>query len=94
MGFLRQVYWSGLPFPPPEDLLNPGIEPVSSALAGGFFTTGPSEKTLSILIVLPFLGGHINRIRQYAAFEFRILFCSLCDPFMLFCVSFIHSFEC
>ena len=41
MGFPRQEYWSGLPFPPPQDLPNPGIEPVSLislALAGGFFT--------------------------------------------------------
>ena len=38
MGFSRQEYWSGLPFPPPGDLPNPGIEPVSHALAGGFFT--------------------------------------------------------
>ena len=29
MGFSRQEYWSGLPFPPPGDLLDPGIEPVS-----------------------------------------------------------------
>ena len=33
MGFSRQEYWSGLPFPPPGDLPNPGIEPVSPALA-------------------------------------------------------------
>ena len=42
MGFFRQEYWSGLPCPPPGDLLNPGTEaasPVSPALAGGFFTT-------------------------------------------------------
>ena len=32
MGFSRQEYWSGLPFPPPEDLPDPGIEPVSPAL--------------------------------------------------------------
>ena len=32
MGFLRQEYWHGLPFPPPEDLLDPGIEPASAAL--------------------------------------------------------------
>ena len=32
MGFLRQEYWSGLPFPSPGDLPNPGIEPRSSAL--------------------------------------------------------------
>ena len=39
--FSRQEYWSGLPFPYPGDLLNPGIKPVSSALASGFFTTIP-----------------------------------------------------
>ena len=42
MGFLRQEYWSGLPFPTPGDLPDPGIKPVSlasPALAGGFFTT-------------------------------------------------------
>ena len=32
MGFSRQEYWSGLPFPSPEDLPNPGIEPGSPAL--------------------------------------------------------------
>ena len=42
MEFPRQEYWSGLPFPTPRDLSNPGIQPVSlrsSELAGGFFTT-------------------------------------------------------
>ena len=29
MGFSRQEYWSGLPFPPPGDLPHPGIEPAS-----------------------------------------------------------------
>ena len=32
MGFSRQEYWSGLPWPPPGDLLDPGIEPESPAL--------------------------------------------------------------
>ena len=47
MGFSRQEYWSGLPFPSPGDLPDPGIEPtspVASALAGGFFTTEPPGK--------------------------------------------------
>ena len=44
MGFPRQEYWSGLPFPPPGDLPDPGIEPVSPALAGRFFTPEPPEK--------------------------------------------------
>ena len=34
-------YWSGLPFPPPEDLPDPGIEPGSPELAGRFFTLVP-----------------------------------------------------
>ena len=33
----RQEYWSGFPFPSPGDLPDPGIEPTSPALAGGFF---------------------------------------------------------
>ena len=38
MEFSRQEYWSGLPFPPPGGLPDPGIKPVSPTLAGGFFT--------------------------------------------------------
>ena len=38
MGIFRQEYWSGLPFPPPGDLPNPGIKPRSSHFAGRFFT--------------------------------------------------------
>ena len=41
MGFSRQECWSGLPFPPPGDLPDPGIEPkspMSPALGGGFST--------------------------------------------------------
>ena len=41
MGFLRQEYWSGLPFPSPGDLPNPGSKPVSPPLADGFFNTEP-----------------------------------------------------
>ena len=44
MGFSRQEYLSRLPFPPPEDLPDPGIKPTSPALANGFFTTEPPEK--------------------------------------------------
>ena len=47
MEFSRQEYWSGLPFPTPGDLPDPGIEPmhlVSPALTGGFFITVPPRK--------------------------------------------------
>ena len=50
VGFPRQEYWTGLPFPPPVELLEAGIEPASSVppvLAGGFFTTGTVWKALS-----------------------------------------------
>ena len=49
MEYSRQEYWSGLPFPPPGDLPDPGIKLlsvasnpilVSPALAGGFFILG------------------------------------------------------
>ena len=46
VGLLQQELWSGLLFPSPGDLPNPGIEPaslVSPALAGGFFTTESSR---------------------------------------------------
>ena len=44
MEFSRQEYWSRLLFPSPGDLPDPGTEPGSPALAGGFFTTEPLEK--------------------------------------------------
>ena len=47
MGFSRQEYWSGLPFPSPGDLPNPGIKPTSlasPALASGFCTTAAPGK--------------------------------------------------
>ena len=48
MGFFRQEYWSGLPFPSPGDLPIPGIQHVSCT-AGRFFTTEPSGKPQAIL---------------------------------------------
>ena len=44
MGFPRPEYWNGLPFPSPESLPYPGIEPPSPELAHGFFITEPSGK--------------------------------------------------
>jgi len=49
MGFSRQEYWSGLPFPPLGDLPNPGIKSMclmSPALAEGFFTTSATWEAL------------------------------------------------
>ena len=44
--FSRQKYWSELPFPPPEDLPNTGIEPACLALAGRLLTTTQPGKPL------------------------------------------------
>ena len=49
MGFSRQEYWSGSPFPLPGDLPDPGIKPaslISPALAGRFFTTRATWEAL------------------------------------------------
>jgi len=49
MEFSSQEYWSGLPFPIPGDLPDPGIEPASLAsptLAGGFFTSLPPGQSI------------------------------------------------
>ena len=51
VGFSRQEYWSELPCPPPGDLPNPGIEPMtltSPALAAGFFPTSATSEALSL----------------------------------------------
>jgi len=46
--FSRQEYWSGLPFPFPGHLPNPGIKPVSPAFAGGFFYYWATKEALSV----------------------------------------------
>ena len=55
IGFLRQEYWNGLPFPSPKDLFDLGIEPESSALTGGFFTTEPLGQPTFIVTYQKFL---------------------------------------
>ena len=46
MGFSRQEYWNGVPFPTPGALPYPGIEPESATLAGRFFTIGATWEAL------------------------------------------------
>ena len=67
MGFSRQEYWSGSPFPIPGDLLKTGIKPVSPALAVGFFTTAPPGKPLrkGSDNMLGF-GGHTDSCHSYS----------------------------
>ena len=66
MGFSRQAYWSGLPFPSPGVLLDPGIKPASPRLAGGFFTTEPPRKPKATILQQKEIIGDLKRenIRQ------------------------------
>ena len=60
MDFSRQEYWSGVPFPTPGDLPNPGIEPmslVSPALAGEFFITSTTWEAPKNHIVGDFISS-------------------------------------
>ena len=56
MGFSRQEYWSGWPFPAPGDLPEPGIKhtsPAPTALAGGCFTSAPPGDPYEVLTNRP-----------------------------------------
>ena len=53
MGFSRQEYWSGLPFPSPGDLSDPGIEPMSPVLQADSLPTELGEKPYSQSILPP-----------------------------------------
>ena len=62
MGFPSQEYWSGLPFPPPGDLPNPGIKPTSLtslALAGSFSTRTATWEAQFLTT-----GMHISALRK------------------------------
>ena len=55
VGFFRQEYWSGLPFPSPGDLPDPGTEPgslTSPALEDGFFTTRDTWEAVFIYLFI------------------------------------------
>ena len=57
MGFSRQEYWSGVPFPTPGDLLDPEIEPGSSALQADSLPSKPPGKLeLEVKSIIPALG--------------------------------------
>ena len=67
VGFSRKEYWSGLLFPSPGDLPNPGIEPESPGLAGRFFTTESPGKLPGSMYpdILPWALG-INGVQRSA----------------------------
>ena len=81
VGFPMQEYWSGLSFPPPGDLPNPGIQPVSPALPSRFFTTKPPGKPLipdsSVISFQLFVDRFINftDFSQRTNFWFHFILC-------------------
>ena len=54
MGFSRQEYWSGLPFPSPGDLPDPGIKPGSPAFQADALKSEPLGKHIVYEILIPF----------------------------------------
>ena len=83
MGFSSQEYWSGLPFPSPGDLPNPGIEPRSPALQADALTSEPPGKPVT-------MQREVNctvrtQLSHFTSLHFKtiILFCHI--PIILKC---------
>ena len=77
MEFSRREYWSGLPFPPPGGLPDPGIKPASlepPELAGGFFTTKLSGKPLTLYTQCYANIRNMNQIHQLFPLALSTLF--------------------
>ena len=73
MGFSRQEYWSGLPFPSPGDLPDSGIEPRSPALEADALTSEPLGKILKRWILVFFsvlIAYRILELREFAFLSF------------------------
>ena len=101
MGFSRQEYWSGLPFPSPEDLPDPGIEPTSPALVGRFWVTWEATNQLYVYIyplplrpppILPFSGHRAPSwvpyvIQQLPTSSLFYTWCSVCMSILISIVS-------
>ena len=100
MGFSRQKYWSGLPFPSPGDLPDSGIKPLSPAspaLAAGFFTTSTTWEA-HLYIYIHMYGERVNRYGQALShlakwlsnssqFCFTSLACFSRFPFRMVCTT-------
>ena len=83
MRFLRQEYWSGLPFPFPGDLPNPEIKPVSPALACGFFYHWATSGYFIVIMYL--MAAFSAKCHEHTGGLFPVIFPAH--------VIFIHSFN-
>ena len=73
MGFSRQEYWSGLPFPSPGYLPNPGIEPRSPTLEADALTSDPPGKSMGSVKSLSMASQNL-----FAVFGIELLFAEIC----------------
>ena len=97
MGFPRQEYWSGLPFPSPGDLSDPGIKLISPALAGVFFTSSTTWEAPNHCLPVGFLRNsttpwqkwvvhlHLEQSRSFFFFLPVNNCCSLVCSWSAFC---------
>ena len=81
MEFPRQDYGSRLSFPSPGDLPDPGIEPVSPALAGGFFTAKPQGKTTKPFVTVSQIDSNPNLVTKISVL-FPLFVSHLCPPYI------------
>ena len=88
---------SGLPFPPPGDLPDPRIEPVSPALAGGFFTTEPPGKLSRYIVHYIKTKDYIIAGAQMKEIDFllsiRCRVCNRCWPFFFSRHDFVYQWQ-
>ena len=86
MGFSMQEYLSGLPFPSPRDLSDPGFEPGSTELAGGFFTNWATREAPWFVCILTDLVRSPQRNRKLNDHLHKLLFL-----WLNFWISTLHS---
>ena len=86
MGFCRQEYWNGLPFPTPGHLPDPGIEPLSPALQGDSFPLSHQE-SLSLYILFWIFFFHYRLVQD-------IEYSSPCYIVGLCCLSVLCAVMC
>ena len=95
--FSRQEYLSGLPFPTPGDFLDPGIEPASSALAGGFFTIASPGKPMCLKVchlISKYLGDFLDFLLQLISNLVSLVYWRHSTRFQLFeCVEIYFQFN-
>ena len=94
LGFSRQEYWSGLPFPSPGGLPHPGIEPLSPALAGGFFTTEQPGKYTCIYphAIKKHVKSLAGKVKvEISFFFFSFIFISWRLITLQYCSGFCHT---